>query len=102
MNDINAAEKYVMQDPNKVYETDPKKVSVADLVSTAMQEVCLGHPAVALLLLEKALEINPEDVIIYKWLGITQEHLGKNVFAVKAYQKAVQIAEKSDLYNNFI
>ena len=95
MNKKNAAIEFIEANPDKVYD--------ADVVSTAMTELYLNHPEISLMLIQKALDKKPEDIILLKWLGITYEKLGKNVFAVKAYQKAVEIAGKYDnLYDSFI
>jgi Tfp pilus assembly protein PilF len=95
MNKKNAAIEFIENNPNKVYD--------ADVISTAMTELYLNHPEISLMLIQKALEKNPEDIILLKWEGITWEKLGKNVWAIDAYRKAVEIAGKSDnLYDSFI
>jgi len=87
-----AAIKYVQEHPELTYRGD---------IDTAIMELSHGHPTTALFLLQRALELEPGNLLVMKYIGICYEKLKDRVLAAKYYLKAVHITENDDLYDSF-
>ncbi|MBI1826878.1 MAG: tetratricopeptide repeat protein [Planctomycetes bacterium] len=61
-----------------------------------MSELKLGAPDQALELLQRALDIDPENVLGLYRMGMAREELGQFSEAISSYEKAVEIAPRSN------
>lgn len=92
MVDQSAAIKYIQEHPEITYNGD---------IDTAIMELSHGHPTTALFLLQRALELEPGNLLVMKYIGICYEKLKDRVLAAKYYYKALKLTEKNDLFDSF-
>jgi serine/threonine-protein kinase len=69
----------------------PEAPSADELNRAANQELLQGHLARAAELFERAAQRDPRNVSAYRGLGLSNERLGHNAEAVRAYQRAIAL-----------
>jgi serine/threonine-protein kinase len=65
--------------------------SAEELNRSANQELLQGHLGRAAELFERAAQRDPRNVAAYRGLGLSNERLGRNAEAVRAYQRAIAL-----------
>jgi Flp pilus assembly protein TadD len=87
--------------PNGSEELPPKEAAVA-CIATAKELQAHGHAPEAILLFERARQLNPREHQVSRYLAVLYDQQGNDTRALAEYRKALEIAPRdADLLNDF-